>query len=493
MSKKQESSSTAPTILSFDEVSFGYGAMHPILDAVSFSVRQGSKTTIMGQNGAGKSTLFSLITKEQAPDEGDIIMSSKVSVAIAKQILKEEEKKLTVREYFALAFDEKKFDIDGRIEKICGVVNVHAPVDKLLSSFSGGQQSRLLLAFALIQNPDVLLLDEPTNNLDHDGIEHLTNFIQNYPKTVIVISHDAEFLNSFTDGVLYLDVRTKKIEQYRGTYFDVQKDIAARIERENRKNAQLAKKIQENKDKVNFFAQKGGKMRLVAKRMRDDIEEMEEEIVDVRKEDKTIRPFIIPVTNNALGEVVAITSLTIMDTKKHVRVQKKASVSLKKKTHLHLIGPNGVGKSTLLNSIAHNNEEGVAIQKGLVVGYYRQDFSTLDFNKTVFEELNGVMKKKDEERLRSVAATFLLTGEVLKKKVGVLSEGQKGLVAFASLVLLAPDVLILDEPTNHINFRHLPVIAEALNAYEGVMLLVSHVPDFVAQIRIDEQLDLGAL
>lgn len=121
-------------------------------------------------------------------------------------------------------------------------------------------------------------------------------------------------------------------------------------------------------------------------------------------------------------------------------------------------------------------------------------FSTLHFDKTVFEELDLVMSKKDEERLRAVAASFLLTHEVLRKKVGVLSEGQKGLVAFAQLVLLSPGVLILlDEPTNHINFRHLPVIAKALDSYEGAMILVSHVPDFVSQIRIDEELDLGAL
>jgi ATP-binding cassette subfamily F protein 3 len=108
----------------------------------------------------------------------------------------------------------------------------------------------------------------------------------------------------------------------------------------------------------------------------------------------------------------------------------------------------------------------------------------------VFEELSSVMKKVDEQHLRSVAAGFLLSGELIKSKVGSLSEGQKGLVAFAQLVLLKPGLLILDEPTNHINFRHLPVIAKALDSYEGAMVLVSHVPEFVSQIRIDEVLDL---
>ena len=115
--------------------------------------------------------------------------------------------------------------------------------DRIVKSFSGGQQARLLLASALIQNPDLLLLDEPTNNLDTAGIEHLTKFLIEYPKTCIVISHDAKFLNAFTTGVLYLDVFTRKVEQYPGNYRDVLRDISARIDRENRKNAQLEKRF----------------------------------------------------------------------------------------------------------------------------------------------------------------------------------------------------------------------------------------------------------
>ena len=114
------------------------------------------------------------------------------------------------------------------------------------------------MASALIQDPDLLLLDEPTNNLDKAGIAHLTNFLVNYKKTVLVISHDAEFLNAFTQGVLYLDVYTKKIEQYVGNYFNVVKDITARVEKENMKNAQLQKEIQAKKDQANVFAYKGG-------------------------------------------------------------------------------------------------------------------------------------------------------------------------------------------------------------------------------------------
>ena len=346
-----------------------------------------------------------------------------------------------------------------------------------------------MLASALIQDADLLLLDEPTNNLDHAGIEHLTQFLVNSKKTCIVISHDAEFLNAFTNVVLYLDVFTHKIEQYAGNYFDTMAQIAARIEKENRKNALLAKEIQANKDKANFFANKGGQMRLVARRMRDKAEEMEEEMVDVRKEDRTIRAFTIPSQEGLIGEVLGISSYKVI--KGHKPVVHKAKVSLKRGGHLQLAGPNGIGKSTLLESLANGTAEGATVQKDVKVGYYRQDFSTLNFDDTVYDSLMAVMDKKDEERMRSVAAGFLLSGEVVRTKIGSLSEGQKGLVAFARLVLEKPGLLILDEPTNHINFRHLPVIAEALNTYQGAMILVSHVPDFVAKIRIDEVLDLG--
>ncbi len=478
------------SVIRFEKVSFGYGHNKPILDEVDFPIRRGMKIAVMGQNGAGKSTLFGLMTGALEPEAGEIHVSRGLTVATAVQTILRADMGLTVRGFFEKCFTEKVYDMDPKIDAVLEAVNLKAPHDRTVKSFSGGQQARLLLASALIQNPDLLLLDEPTNNLDKAGIEHLTKFLVEYPKTVIVISHDSAFLNAFTTGVLYLDVFTRKIEQYQGNYTDVQADILARIERENRKNAQLEKKIQENKDKANFFAQKGGKMRLVAKKMRTEAEEMEEEKVDVRKEDRTIRPFIIPAQTGLSGVVLALTSYTVH--KGHKPVTKKANVNLRKNQHLLLKGPNGIGKSTLLERIVLGTPEGSVITSGVKVGYYRQDFSTLDFEQTVYEALRQAQGKPDDEKMRATAAGFLITADVIHTKIGSLSEGQKGLVAFCSLVLEKPGLLILDEPTNHINFRHLPVIAKALSAYEGAMILVSHVPEFVAQIRIDDTLDLGA-
>jgi len=484
------------SIISFDKVSFEYGVNKHILDEVSFSLRRGSKTTIMGQNGAGKSTIFQLLTGALAPTSGQVNVGRGVSIAISRQVIPRDQLDLTIREFFATSFTEKVYDIDPRIDEVLEIVNLHAPHDRVVRSFSGGQQARLLLASALIQKSDVLLLDEPTNNLDKAGIAHLRQFLIDCNKTCIVISHDADFLNAFTQGVLYLDVYTRKIEQYVGNYFNVVEQITARIERENSKNARLAKEAIEKKEKANFFAMKGGRLRSLAKKMREDAEEMEEAQVDVRREDKTIRAFTIPAQSHLTGEIVHINSYSIRKGAKSVT--KKANISMHKNRHLLLSGPNGIGKTTLLESLAtHSASSGQAglkatIAPGTTIGYYRQDFSTLNFDDTVYDSLQSVARGLDEQDIRSLAAGFLITGDAIRTKIGNLSEGQKGLVAFARLVLQRPGLLILDEPTNHINFRHLPVIAKALNDYQGAMILVSHVPEFVHQIRIDETLELEA-
>jgi ATPase subunit of ABC transporter with duplicated ATPase domains len=487
-------------VIKFNDVSFEYGDNKPILDEVSFVVRRGAKMTLMGQNGAGKSTIFGLITGGYTPDAGIINIFPGQTIAIAQQVIPRDQMDLTVREFFAQCFPVKVYDIDPRIDAVLAVVNLHAPHDNLVKTFSGGQQARLLLASALIQNPDILLLDEPTNNLDKAGIAHLTDFLINYRKTCLVISHDADFLNAFTQGVFYLDVHTHKVEQYNGDYYDVVKEISARVAKERRQNAQLEKKIQANKDKANFFAHKGGQMRMVAKKMRTIAADLEENKVDVRREDKEIRKFTIPTQADLPTTVLTINSVKVI--KDYQPKVKKVGISLRRGEHLQLVGPNGIGKSTLLESLAQtfeatgeasNAEESHTITPGVCVGYYRQDFSTLNFSETPRQALLSVMKKPDEQEMRSVAAGFLITQDIINTEIGSLSEGQKGLVAFAQLVLLRPGLLILDEPTNHINFRHLPIIAKALDAYEGAMIIVSHVPEFIGQIHIDQIIDLEKL
>lgn len=481
---------TNETVIWFKWVEFHYDFRKPILEDVTFNVRAWSKITIMWQNWAGKSTIFKLINGTLEKKSWIINIDKSATIATGYQVVLAEDKELTVQAFFRKYHPDKdQFNIDRDIKEILEVVNLNAPFEKQIKAFSGWQQARLLLAAALIQNPDILLLDEPTNNLDKEWIWHLTTFLQNYKKTVLVISHDAEFLNSFTDWVLYLDVHTKKVEQFVWDYHDVVEQIKRNIEKENMANARLAKEAQAKKDQANVFAHKWWKLRLVAKKMREAAEEMEDDMVDTRKEDKTIREFKIPVQEDIGWVLLKIHSVHII--KNNEVVVKDIEVNLRKDDHLLLSGPNGIWKSTLLEKIVNWDETWCELTPWVKIWYYRQDFSNLDFNQTVYDCLmEATWWNMTEQELRSTAAGFLITWEIMKTNIWNLSEWQKWLVAFCRLVFLKPGILILDEPTNHINFRHIPVIAKALDEFEWWMILVSHVDEFVWQIRIDQYLDL---
>lgn len=479
-------------LLRFDNASFAYGeGKRKILDEASFSLRENTKITIMGQNGAGKSTMFKLIMGELQLDQGKINLEPGVKVAIARQVIPREKMDLTVRERYEETLDEKDYSFDKKINDVLAELNFSAPLDKQLKDFSWGQQARLLLGHALIQNPDILLMDEPTNNLDTDGIGDLITFLLMYDKTVVVISHDADFLNMFTDGVLYLNVMTQQVEQYRGDYYTVQDQIEAQVEKEIKNNARAVKQIQDAKDKINQFSQKGGKMRKLAKKMRGQVEEAEDSLVEVRRDDKTIRKFSIPF-ENYIWPIVTIHSVSLMSTD-HEIIHAPLELELTKGDRYILEWPNGIGKTTLLKRLVHAHDDEAMIHEDVRVWYYSQDFAALDMDMIVRDALHEMSNELTDEQVYKCAAGFLLTGDLLKNEIGYLSEGQKWLLCYARFVLQEPHLLILDEPTNHINFRHLPIIADAINDYEWAIIMVSHDQEFVRSIQNLQTIDLGRL
>jgi ATP-binding cassette subfamily F protein 3 len=480
------------SIIKFNKVSFGYDNKI-LLKEADFFVNQGSKVTIMGQNGAGKTTIFKLITREIIPEDGNVNIINNASVAFCRQVIPEDELNLTVREFFQKSITkticQKIYDIDLRIEKVLNIVNLFAPNDRIIKSFSGGQKAKLLLASAIIQDADLLLLDEPTNNLDAEGLKRLTKFLIDFPKTCMVVSHDADFLNSFTDVVLYLDIFSGKIEQYIGNYLDVKEQIAARQKNIDKKNILLSKKIADEYAKAGSFMNKGGQMRLVAKRMKKKAHEFSEQKIDIRTEDRTIHSFNIPCQSDIKGAILHISSFGMI--KEYQFIERKVNIELRRNEHLLIKGPNGIGKTSLLESLIKNNSDRAIITSDVIVGYYRQDFSGLNFEETVYESLSSMSRGNSETSMRNIAAGFLITDDTMKLKIKSLSEGQKGLLSFARLVMQEPGLLIVDEPTNHINFRHIPIIAEALNKYLGALILISHSESFLDKVRIDKILDMG--
>ncbi len=477
-------------IIRFDKVTFGFNEKKMLLKEASFSIRENAKVTLMGQNGAGKSTIFQLIEGVYKPIKGSINLKQGAKIGIAKQVMDRRFLELTVEDYFATAFDERPRNLPSQIDAVLEAVNYKIDHKMPVKKLSGGQQARLLLAFALIQKPDILLLDEPTNNLDDDGIGHLISFLMMYEKTVVVISHDADFLSTFTDSVIYLDAFHGVVDSYQGDYYDVVEQIKSRIDAEEKKNAQLLRNIQDRKEKVNFFANKGGKMRKLAAKLKEEVADDEANMVDVKQDDKTIVPFEIEATEYK-DSVAEIHSVGVW--KNGEAIHCPIEIKLRRGDRLFIKGPNGIGKTTLLKRLAKREEEGVMIPADIKIGYYQQDFSGLDFSQNAFDSLKEVMEKGDEETIYSTAARFLLKGDTLRNPIGTLSEGQKALLTFARFVLQKPNLLILDEPTNHVNFRHLPVIAEALAQYKGAMIMVSHDPEFVKKIRFNNDLNLATL
>lgn len=479
-------------ILSFDNVFFSYNEWKNIvLKEASFTVRENTKITIMWQNWAWKSTTFKLITWELKPQSWKVNIVNWNTIAVSKQLLSKSQMELTLKEYFETAFKEKDYQLDKKINEVLSWVNFTAPLNKKLKEYSWWQQARLLLAHALIQHPDILLMDEPTNNLDKDGIWDLITFLLTYDKTVIVISHDADFLNMFTDWVLYLNKNNNKIEQYWWDYYTVLENIAIQIEKEKQQNARAQKEIEDAKAKINFFSNKWGKMRKLASKMRDAVEEAEENKVEIRKDDKTINNFNIEF-ENFVGPIVTINNVSLMN-KEHQLVHYELPLVIKKWEKYILIWPNWIWKSTLLRRLLSWTDKDAIIDPNIRIWYYSQDFDALDMEMSVWDSLHEVSNEVTDQEVYKTASHFLIWWTLLKNQISSLSEWQKWLLCYARFVIQKPHLLILDEPTNHINFRHIPIIADSINNYKWATIMVSHDQTFTDKLKDLQMVDLGRL
>ncbi|MFH1973103.1 MAG: ATP-binding cassette domain-containing protein, partial [Patescibacteria group bacterium] len=391
-------------IIRFSDVSFGYDEDHPTLEEASFSVRKNAKVTIMGQNGAGKSTILKLITGELSPRDGGVHIQKGATIATALQIIPRERMKNTIRNYFSQTFTKTIYNFDRHITNILKIVNLSTPLNKKLNEFSNNQQTHLLLAYTLIQKPNILLLNEPTNNLNKNNIKHLTKFLIIYPKTILIISHNTNFLNTFTKNILHLNIFTHTIKQYINNYLIIIKKITTQHKHKQIQNAHLLKNIQNKKNKMNFFTNKNNKIHQLTNKLHNQIKITENKIINIQPNNKTIHNFIIP-TQKFAEPIATITSLHII--KNHTPHQTKINIILHHDQHIFITKSNNINKNTLLHTLTTKNNEHTTITKNIHINYYHQNFSNLNFKKTTYNTLKKTINSPLNKKLLSKAIDSL--------------------------------------------------------------------------------------
>lgn len=465
-------------ILRFDSVVFQYGEKKPILDEVSFSLRRGAKKTLMGQNGAGKSTIFKLIMGELKATEGKVALSDSTSIATAAQVLDREDSDLTVEKYFAKA--KVAGNLKSNINKVMEAVNLTVPTDRKVGALSGGQQARLLLAYALIQNPDILLLDEPTNHLDIMTIAWLEAYLINEFKGLLVfVSHDIKFLNKISTHVL--DIDYGEVREYVGDYnlFLVKKKEIAEQKLSEKKYAE--DKLAHMQKFVERFGAKASKARQAQSR----VKMMEKiELPDIKNSSRMSPNFHFECKRPS-GKVV-LTLDKVVKTYGEKNVLNNVSFSVNKDEKVAIIGHNGIGKSTLLKiamqalePTSGKSEWGYETH----VSYFAQDHhEQLSQSMSVLEWLTQQCPKESSASIRNVLGQVLFVKEEVESNILHISGGEAARLLVAKMMLEKPNVLVLDEPTNHLDIEGIEALIKALKAYKGTLILVSHDRHFVGQI-----------
>ncbi len=462
------------------DLSFSYGR-EPIFLNASFFIGKNQKVGIVGANGSGKSTLFKLITGEDQPDSGQIKVDGK-SLLVPQEIKydPEMEKSNTIREYLDPRHQKEDYELNRVISKL-ELSQFDLSTQPL--NLSGGQKTKLAIARGLIMEPDILLLDEPTNFLDTAGKQWVMNFLGHYPHTLIIVSHDLNLLDTRIDKILEINLNTKKIDEYTGNYSDyvelkTNKDelLVRQIHVQERHIAQMKKgwlKMSHVK------SEKGVRQRL---QMEKRIEQMTDSLPAMPYEAKKIK-IKLPLPS-WIGEIPIIAE-NISKKYGNKIVLQDVSFDIKRGERIALMGPNGAGKSTLIKILMGRvtADEGQIIYDDKInIGYYSQEFETFDFNKNLLETVRTKCQLP-EEQIRSQLGRFLFSGDRIFQKVASLSGGEKTRLSIALLLVQKFNLLILDEPTTYLDVLSQRLILEALKLYQGAMIVVSHTPEFINELK----------
>ena len=486
---------------------------------ISFQINEGDRIALMGKNGAGKSTLLKILAGVRNASRGSVSVPKECVVAYLPQHLMTEDGR-TVREeasqafahlmeteaeinsindqlatrtdyesdeYMALiervselsekfyAIDMTHFDED--VEKtLLGLGFKRTDLDRPTSEFSGGWRMRIELAKLLLKNPDVLLLDEPTNHLDIESILWLEDFIKTSSKAVVVISHDRRFVDAITTRTI--EVTMGRIYDYKASYSHYLELRKERREQQQKQYEEQQKMIQETKDFIERFKGTYSKTLQVQSRVKM-LEKLE--IIEVDEEDTSAlrlkfppspRSGSYPVQADGVGKAFG-----------DKRVFANASYMIERSDKVAFVARNGEGKSTLVKCIMNelDHEGTLTLGHNVQVAYFAQNqASLLDENLTVFQTIDDIAKGDVRLKIRDMLGAFMFGGpEESTKKVKVLSGGERTRLAILKLLLEPVNLLILDEPTNHLDLKTKDILKQALQDYDGTLILVSHDRDFL--------------
>ncbi len=448
----------------------------PILAGITFLVNKRDRVALVGKNGAGKTTLLRLIAGEETPTGGHISRDSDMTIGYLPQHMIHNEG-TTLREEVDSVRDKQDPKSIGQMERVLlGLGFERTDFDRPCNEFSGGWRMRIELAKILLCKPDLLLLDEPTNHLDIESIQWLEDWLKAAPCAAIIVSHDRAFIDNVTTRTI--EISLGKIYDYNVPYSQFVTLRQERHEQQVRAYENQQKMIKDTEEFIERFRYKATKSVQVQSRIKQ-LSKLERLEVDL-EDNSRLRMKFPPAPRSGDFPVIAD------DIKKafgnHV-VFDHVTFTIRRGEKVAFVGKNGEGKTTLVRCIMNELQDYTGTLKighNVKIGYFAQNqASLLDGELTVFDTIDRVAVGDIRTRIKDILGAFMFGGEAIDKRVKVLSGGERSRLAMIRLLLEPVNLLILDEPTNHLDMRSKDVLKEALQAFEGTVILVSHDRDFL--------------